>query len=144
MSRPLLSQYPHLRQILKDDPIANQQFNQVLSGIRSGVITDVKTTEQDLRQTTERLNLLLKTREEERTRLEDQRTVITLLGETIEPQVHLRPYTQDIAKDSHYDVTFSAHEIREILRLHWRLIAEEAEATIRGSATTNPDDNSDD
>lgn len=140
MSKLVLSKYPHLRQMLKNDPVANQQFNQAMSEVRNGFVGLSHSTETDVRRATASLNALKDARAADQVRLKDQDTVITLLGEAIEPQLHLRPYTQDIADDSHYEVKFSAHQVREILRLHWHLIAVRAEAIIRGNIEPTPDD----
>ena len=140
--RPLLAQYPHLRQILKNDPIANQQFQQALAGSTNSGLSTSRTTERELARLTLRIETLLKDHAAEKATLKEQGGIIKLLGEAMEPQVHLRPYTQDIAEDGHYEVKFTAHQVREILRIHWHLIAMEAEAIIRGNTTQEePDEN---
>lgn len=139
--RPTLAQYPHLRQILKNDPVANQQFNQAIAGISAGITEDsasipirnVKRLQEQLTTNTAELAALQEM-------LKTQQAIITVLGETIEPQTHLRPYTQDLADAGTYEIRFTATQIREALRLHWELVARQSEAIIRGDIATDLDD----
>lgn len=140
MGRPTLAQYPHLRQILKNDTTANLQFNQVIASLSGGFVSASK----DNDQTAQRQRQLLNEKETEltalRKTLKEQQEIITLLGEVIEPQTHLRPYTQDISDAGTYMVRFTAHQIREALRLHWQLIAQQTEAILRGDVAPKDHD----
>jgi hypothetical protein len=60
------------------------------------------------------------------------RRLITLLGETIEPQLNLRPYTQDIEERSSYEIKFNAAQIRLALSMYWDLLSREAEDKLIG------------
>jgi hypothetical protein len=141
--RPALAQYPHLRQILKNDPVANQQFNQAIAGISGSFVDNSNSSALNAARLQERMTKLAEELADLRAMFRVQQMVITLLGEVIEPQTHLRPYTQDLAEAGTYEIKFTATQIREALRLHWELMAQQAEATIRGDvpAVDSDDEN---
>ena len=132
MTRPVLSKYPHLRHILKNDAVANTQFNQAIAEVSNGYAPAVASASKSSASNERRANEYFEKYEELRKTLRKQQDIITRLGEAIEPQTHLRPYTQDLADKSSYEITIGAQDIRNILALHWELLAERSEALIRG------------
>ena len=137
MSRkPALSSYPRLHALLRTDPTALAQFNACLNEQQQSLISgsdpssataaSLARSEQNLAQTLEKYQSLLRTTSK-------TRRLITLLGAAIEPQVSLRPYTQDLEERSTYEVKFDAGQLRLALSMYWDLLTREAEDKLMGS-----------
>jgi hypothetical protein len=129
--RPVLSQYPHLHNILRNDPVANQQFNAAISGLRLSPADD---DEPKLQKQLDEARKQTKAQEgkvqEASKLLQRQRSFIKILGETIEAQTNLEPYSADIDKGRKYNIEFSPDQIRVALRLYWDVTSQDMEASI--------------
>ena len=139
--RPVLDKYPRLHALLRNDPTANAQFNQCLSEVQQVGIAganESKLAEQLNKSETNLADLLVKY-ETVLKSTSRARRLITLLGSTIEPQVNLRPYTQDIEERSSYDIKFDAGQIRLVLSMYWDLLTREAEDMLQGGMDDKTD-----
>lgn len=140
VKRPLLSKYHYLRSILKHDAKANAEFNAAVtdavgSNIRGVAEVELQKqleqSETNLQEYAVKYNSMVKLTEA---------TVqfIRLLGETIETQTQLTPYTEDIAKIKDYTVHFTAAQIRLALHLHWDVIGKAMESQLARSLLHDP------
>lgn len=134
--RPLLEKFPHLHSLLKRDPVANAQFNAAINEVNNSLLAGVepggkRAIELDIS------NKSLAELSGKYQHLVDNtrrvRKLLRLLGEVIEPQCNLKPYTQDVEERTVYEIKFNADQIRLALSLHWELIGQETEASITGS-----------
>jgi hypothetical protein len=134
--RPALEKYPRLHALLRNDPIANAQFNNCLNEQQQAQLagtdpaealaTKLAKSECNLAELLEKHAVLLKSTSK-------ARRLITLLGTTMEQQLNLRPYTQDINECSVYDVKFNAGQVRLVLSIYWDLLTREAEDLLQGT-----------
>lgn len=124
--RPLLSQYPHLRSVLRNDPVANAQFNAAISGLgtprRAGGSSEEQ-LEKSLAQAREKVTELTLLLAKSKAAYEKSARCLRVLGEVIESQLDLRPYTQDELEDRKYNIVFGPDKIRLALRLYWDALA---------------------
>lgn len=129
--RPLLSDYPHLHQILKNDPVANQQFNAALSGLVPAHTATRETQLQTELETARKkvISLEAQIKKDEATKYK-QASFIKLLGDAVESQVQLDPYAKDINTGRKYNIEFTPDQVRVAMRLHWDLIAGSMETEI--------------
>lgn len=133
--KPALGNYPRLHALLRQDTVANAQFNACLSAQQSSFMEDADAgsvsamslakCEKNLAETLQKYTDILRTTSR-------VRRLITLLGTVIEPQVALKPYTQDLEERSSYEITFNASQIRQALGMYWDLLTREAEDKISG------------
>ena len=130
MARPALSSYPHLYNLLRNDPTANRDFNAILSAALSpqpsaseDQLAELEVSRRNLQEA------ITKLQKQEKTQAKILR-FISLLGEVIEPQAKLKPYSQDLLTKSHYDIRFSPDQIRMALHLFWDAVGERMENTI--------------
>ncbi len=131
--RPVLTKYPHLQHILKNDTVANQQFNACLDEVskwRPKFDGSVANNERLVQQLSE----LHATHKELLEFSKKAKKLLARFGAVIEPQVHLKPYTEDIAEKNEYVIKFTAAQIRAVLVLHWEVVAHNTEDIIAGRA----------
>lgn len=131
----MLENFPRLHSILRNDPAANAQFNACLNELQNSLTANADPStvtaaslakaEQNLAETLKKYTDLLR-------KTSRVRKLITLLGTAIEPQVLLRPYTQDIEERSSYEIKFDAGQLRLALSMYWDLLASEAEDRLAG------------
>lgn len=126
--RPLLTNYPHLHGVLRKDPLANRDFQTCLSDLKHPPpSTDPVITPAML----DAVNLRLREAQEALSKQDrvNVKTVrfIRLLGEVIESQTKLQPYSQDASAREQYKIMFSPEQIRMVLRLYWDVIADDME-----------------
>src|SRR6478735_7215612 len=136
--RPMLENFPRLHALLRNDPIANAQFNACLTELQNSLTATADSStataaglakaEQNLADTLKKYTDLLR-------KTSRVRRLVTLLGTAIEPQVLLRPYTQDIEERSSYDIKLDAGQLRLALSMYWDLLASEAEDKLSGRMT---------
>jgi hypothetical protein len=129
--RPVLSNYPHLHSILRNDPVANQQFNAAISGL------SLPNTGSEEARLQKQLDDMRKSLIAQETKVKEagrllmrQRAFIKLLGEVIESQTKLEPHTTDIDRGRRYDISFSPDNIRVALRLYWDILSKDMESSI--------------
>lgn len=139
--RPILSTYPHLHHLLKNDHRANTEFNQVVSELTrfsaTGTNAEVELAE---RLEVSETNLQKYIEQYKKMELLTEATVrfIRLLGENIEVQTQLTPYTEDLAKIKDYTVHFTAEQIRLALHLHWDVIGQAMENSLARTLIVDP------
>lgn len=129
--RPVLTNYPHLHHLLKNDPTANQQFNACLNEVGNSLLTEGQTG-KDYDRVNNQLMELTEKHAEAVAFVVEAKKMIRLLGEVMEPQVHLTPYSVDISGNKTYEIVFTAVQVRQALTMHWDLIAAKAEDIIAG------------
>ncbi len=140
LRRPLLSNFPHLHNILRNDARANAEFNAAITSVSGSNVTvtaeqnlkaQLSQSELNLQEYIDKYNSMVKLTEA---------TVqfIRLLGETIEVQTELTPYTEDIVKIRDYTVHFTAAQIRLALHLHWDVIGRAMESQLARSLLSDP------
>ena len=137
--KPVLSNYPHLHSILRNDPRANQEFNSALSSVRKVEVSGANANLEQALQTSE--DNLQSALAQNASHVEAQQRVlrfVKLLGELIEEQTHLQPYTQDLSMQREYSIRFSASHIRLALRLHWDIIANAVESELSRTMVMDP------
>lgn len=140
MAKPVLSNYPSLLAVLRNNPQANAEFNAVLSTMsssgpdRAKELTDSLESERTLRAELQIELNKAKATNQKVTRF------IRLLGEVMEPQVQLQPYVQDVSMKTSYDIQFNAHQVRMALHLYWDVMADNMEATLSAGAVVDPAD----
>lgn len=129
--RPVLSKYPHLHNILRNDPVANQQFNAAISGLNlSPADTDEPKLQKQLDEARKQ-TIAQEAKVKEASRLlQRQRSFIKILGETIEAQTDLEPYSADIDRGRKYNIEFTPDQIRVALKLYWDVTSQDMEASI--------------
>lgn len=120
--------------MLRNDPLANAQFNICLNEQQTQANADPSDTlaekleksEVNLTELLQKYTVLLKSASK-------ARRLITLLGTAMEQQLNLRPYTQDINQCSAYNVKFDAGQVRLVLAIYWDLLTREAEDMLQGT-----------
>lgn len=123
--RPVLSNYPHLHNLLRNDPVANREFNACLTEVNAP--TRAEAPSSALETALDAQTKLILEVTELKTQAVKMRRFIDILGAVIEPQVHLRPYIQDAAVQGTYDIKFSSNQLRMALRLYWDSVAQRME-----------------
>lgn len=134
MARPALTSYTRLHSLLKNDAAANAQFNAYITELSNrlnmhgedATASELEKSQQNLAETLKKYTEILQFSNK-------ARRLLTLLGETIEPQVNLRPYTQDLEEKTAYTITFNARQLRLALSMYWDLLTREAEDKLLGS-----------
>jgi len=139
-NRPILAKYPYLHGLLKNDPKANSEFNAAIADV-TGVNVRAR-TESDLQDKLERsetnLNIYIDKVRSMTKLAESTVQFIRLLGEIIEEQTEITPFTEDLAKMKSYKVKFTSTQIRLALRLHWDVIGASMESEIGRSLVMDP------
>jgi hypothetical protein len=134
----MLSKYPRLHQLLKNDSQANTEFNAAIAEVtrfssapEESLVAQLETSETNLQKCLDKCTKMEKLTEA---------TVrfIRLLGETIEVQTQLSPYTEDLAKNKDYTVHFTAEHIRLALHLHWDIIGSAMENELLRTVVVDP------
>lgn len=126
--RPVLTNYPHLHNVLRNDPIANRDFNACLTEVGSPVGT--AESSEALQTALDNQAKLIKEVGDLQSELSKMKRFINLLGGVIEPQVHLRPYEQDASIQTSYEIKFNHNQIRTALRLYWEAVAQRMETKL--------------
>lgn len=141
MSKPLLSNYPRLHGILKNDPQANADFNAIISALKSPLSADREKELTDSIEAERTLRAEIQVAAEKNGTV-TKRTVrfIKLLGEVIEPQVQLQPYAQDVSTKTTYTITFNATQIRMALKLYWDVLSSKMEDVLATGVVVDPAD----
>lgn len=138
--RPLLFKYPYLYGLLKNDPKANAEFNAAITDMvganAQGVVEKelqekLETSEANLQEFIRKYEVMMKL-------TESTVRFIRLLGEIIELQTELTPYTEDLAKLKQYTIKFTSAQIRLALHLHWDVIGAAMESEIGRSLVMDP------
>lgn len=115
--------------LLKSDPSANKEFNELLSRVtnpvqvNAAVLESLQKSETNLQAALDQNTRLLKTKDK-------QQRLIRLLGAVMEDQVDFKPYNEDVTTGRKYNIKFDANQIRMVLRIYWDLVAAEMEAKI--------------
>ena len=139
-NHPILAKYPYLHGLLKNDPKANSEFNAAIADV-TGVNVRAR-TESDLQDKLERsetnLNIYIDKVRSMTKLAESTVQFIRLLGEIIEEQTQLTPYTEDLLKSKDYTVHFTAVQIRLALHLHWDVIGQAMENDIARTLLADP------
>ncbi len=140
MSLPPLSNFPRLYNLLRSDPQANKEFNDYVSRIKSPVDAERRTKELTDSLESERIlrNETQDTLRQVRAITQKSVRFIRLLGEVIEPQVNLTPYSQDVSMRTTYEIKFNATQIRMALKLYWDVLAENMENILMGDQVVDP------
>lgn len=131
-NQPLLSPYPYLLNLMRNDPRANTEFNAVISTIKKPGVWEAK--EQELHASIKALETHVTELQQRALKAEGGNTkairFIKILGERMETQLKLSPYEQDVSEKKHYDIQFSADQVRMALRWYWDVIAAGMEAAL--------------
>jgi hypothetical protein len=129
----MLSQYPHLHHVLRNDPVANAQFNAAMSGLApqrtSGESPEAR-LEKSLNHARERANVLSVEVGQLKQTNEKLVKFVRVLGETIEAQLDLQPWTLDDMEERKYNIAFKPDRVRMALRLYWDAVAKTMEDSI--------------
>lgn len=140
-NQPLLSKYPYLHNLMRNDPRANTDLNAIISELRNPGAREFK--ENELRDSIKALEIRSKELEERAQKAEavSRKGIrfIKILGELMETQLKLTPYTQDVSERKHYDIRFSADQVRLATRWYWDVAAESMETTL-GRGVRDPAD----
>lgn len=141
-NQPLLSAYPYLHNLMRSDPRANTEFNAIISSLKNPGAREAK--EQELQESIKALethNAELKT---VMTRVATAKLkavrFIKILGPLMETQLRLSPYEQDVSQQKHYDIRFTADQVRMALRWYWDVVAESMEAALAKGAPDPADE----
>lgn len=141
--QPLLSNHPYLHNLMRNDPRANTELNALISRIKSPGASEAK--EQELRDTIKALEIRAAELEARAVKAETVRSkgtrFIKILGELMETQLRLSPYAQDVSEKKHYEIRFSADQVRLAVRWYWDVVADSMETTL-GSGVRDPADDS--
>lgn len=139
--RPVLSNYPHLHNVLRNDPTANREFQSCISSMSQPDDAEEQTQVNELNLTRASLHEALARVEATNKKQEKVTRFIMLLGGLLEKQAHLNPYAQDLLTKTQYEITFSPDQIRMALKLYWDVVGEKMEQTIaRTVAVDDPAD----
>lgn len=132
MSSPLLSNAPTLHSLLRNNPKANQEFQTLVSELKSPVATSTRI--EELQKAVENQTQLSQELTETIAKMKrvDEKLVrfIRLLGDVIEPQVSLTSYTFDVREAKSYQIQFTADQIRLLLKHYWDSISQETEQVL--------------
>lgn len=141
-NQSLLSRHPYLHNLLRNDPRANTEYNSIVSELRNPGAQEAK--EHELRVSIKALEVRNQELEERAQKAEHVAAkgvrFIKLLGELMETQLQLTPYTQDVRESKHYDIRFSADQVRLATRWYWDVAAESMEVTLSRGVQDPADD----
>lgn len=142
-NQPLLSAYPYFHNLMRNDPRANTEFNAVISSLKKPGAWEAK--EQELRDSIKALEIRANELQQRAEKADGANVkairFIKILGELMETQLKLSPYAQDVSEKKHYDIRFSADQIRMATRWYWDVLSASMEATLaRGAPAEDPAD----
>lgn len=123
--RSQLEGYPQLRDALRGNTKANTQFNAFVSSLRQPASTStiVARLDDELASTRMQVQSMARSLEEaEAVRRKLEEFVISL-GEVLETQVSLAPYSQDVARKRKYTIVFTPSQVRTAMRLYWEVVS---------------------
>jgi chemotaxis protein histidine kinase CheA len=137
--KPILTDYPRLYFVLRQDPAANADFQKCIGKLTG---TDAAKSVKDLKSSVEAEQTLRTEAQAEAAKLkvELQKTVrfIRLIGELMESQTELSPYAQDVSEKKSYDIRFDANQIRRALQYYWATVAGDMEAVLTRPEANDP------
>ncbi len=139
--RPALSDYPCLHGVLKSNPMANRQFNELLSRSKShvGDNTQVESLYADVDSRDKQIQKLL-AREIELSKIAMRLSkFVRVLGEVIEEQTDLTPYSSDVDNGKKYVIELTPSQVRTALILHWDTMAAKIESMLVPSVSDPAD-----
>ncbi len=139
---PLLSQYPHLHGVLRNDPAANAEFQKAISSLKTRR-DGGSGKEEELAAAQAKVLELEKKLDEAQKTLGKALRFMQILGGVMEEQTNLHPYTQDVTDKRRYEVSFSPDQIRLALRWYWTLLHDNMEQVLRANlqnAEAEPDE----
>jgi len=132
MAKPQLTNYPTLHQLLRSNHQANTDFNAYVSAINNPGAQEAR--EQELQDSIKALETraqeLQQRAQKAEAALQKGVRFVKILGELMETQLQLTPYTQDVREAKHYDIRFSADQVRLATRWYWDVLANSMEATL--------------
>lgn len=129
VNKPLLSSYPHLHNILRNDPRANEQFNALISKLKLSVAhADPK--DKQLANAEEVLKTLTEQLREAQVSLISVYRFVRAFGDVVESQFNLEPFTSEIRDDKKYFIELSPEHIRKLMSLYWEFLGKELERQI--------------
>ena len=136
MAKPQLSNYPALLQVLRNNNQANTEFNAYVSSLRSPGADDARAKEYEQGLEAERIRA---SEAEARARKAEELNskavrFIKLLGEAVESQLKLRPFSQDVLEKSRYEISLTPSQTRIALRWYWDVISSKMEEAIAKGA----------
>jgi hypothetical protein len=123
--RSQLENYPQLRDALKASTKVNTQFNTFVSTLRQPASTStiVERLDNELATTRMQLQDIAGSLEEATAVRKKLEEFVISLGEVLETQVSLAPYSQDVAKKRKYSIVFTPTQVRTAMRLYWEVVA---------------------
>lgn len=133
-AKPVLSDYPRLRAILQQDPVANQQFNAILSGKgieRPGCTQQTVSLDLSLREKNIELQQSLEAQDK---RYQVLMEFVRQLGGAIEEQVDLKPYEPLPDRRTMYTIRLEQSQVKALLVKYWDSLAAHLENEIAGRA----------
>ena len=130
---PILSNYPRLHSLLRADPSANNEFQSLVSSMRGPQVSPNANLTEELEKTREQGMELLKKQELQEKQQAKLTRFIKLLGEVVEGQTQLRPYSQDVSEEREYNIKFTPGQIRMLLHAFWDIVGEDMEKQINKS-----------
>lgn len=138
---PLLTNYPYLHNVLRNDAKANTDYNAIVSQL-SQPLSSVEREQMQSAIDAERTLLAeVRTQLEKSTQLNIKAVrFIRLLGELMESQTELKPYVQDVSEKRTYSITFSADQVRFALRWYWDVLSAKMEDILRSKAMDPADE----
>jgi len=142
MAKPQLTNYPTLYQLLRSNHQANTEFNAYVSAINKPGVQEAR--EHELQDSIKALEIRAQELQQRALKAETvlQKGVrfVKILGELMETQLQLTPYTQDVREAKHYDIRFSADQVRLATRWYWDVLANSMETTLTRGAPDPADD----
>ena len=140
MAKPQLSNYPALLQALRTSTQVNTEFNAYVSSITSpgSVVDREKEYEDGLEAERTRADEAVARAKKTDALLDKTVRFIKILGEVIEGQLQLNPYTQDVLEKKRYEISFSAGQVRMALRWYWDVLGSKMEYVLAKNAAADP------
>lgn len=140
MPKPVLSNYPHLHSILRNDARANTDFNAIISALTTPGASIDREKEYEAGLEAERIRANESEERAKKSEASNAKGVrfIKLLGELIESQHQLSPYVQDVSEKKHYEIRFSAAQIRMALRWYWDVLSGHMEDVLARGSKEDP------
>lgn len=127
---------------MRNDPRANTEFNAIVSALKNPGAREAK--EKELQDACKSLETHANEQQQRALKAEGANAkairFIKILGELIETQLKLSPYAQDVSEKRHYDIRFSADQIRMAVRWYWDVVSDSMEAALAKGAPDPADD----
>ncbi len=137
----ILTNFPYLHNLLRNDVRANTDFNAIISQMS----TSLSAVEREQLQSSVDAERTLVRELREQLQKAAQLNIkavrfIRLLGEIMESQTELKPYVQDVSEKRVYLIKFSADQIRFALRWYWDVLSAKMEEALRSQAVDPADE----